>query len=356
MNRTGSWLFQFGLSVFFCLLTTFGSAPAAAAAETPDPDVGFALTGYALDMLEAINDLRVRDDLPKLIPDRALSEAAAKQAAYMLEIGQLSERGPKRESARMMVMDFGYAGGAPFELNQNIASSWEATEAETVLDEVWLKSPIQKVRLLNSEADHIGIGTAARNSYRYIVVYTGWLRDGSLLYTPVPTYDARTPKPRITATLTPEPIAISTRNPDGSILHIVKKDETLSEIAIAYNVDWYYLSNLNLLDWEDPVIFEGEEMLIEEKYTQTPTLTASLTPLPPTRTTRPTFTDDATARLLAQTPAVPQVTKTQVIQLDVNRLIVRTETYRKPVGIALIVLSFFGLILSFVIRKHNRRK
>ena len=320
---------------------------------TPGSLNEFQMSGYAKNMLEAINLLREENDLSQLIPDAALSAAAEDQAAYLLEIGQLTERGQNQESPKTKAMDFGYAGGADFYINQNIASSWVATQAKTVLDTVWMQEPVYKIRILNPDATHIGIGAVDDNSRRYIVVYTGWLPDGSIYYTAVPTYDWRTPKPEASYTPSPKPIQISTSNPDGSIQHRIQKGETISEIAYAYGVDWDTLSNLNNLDLEDPVIIEGQDLLVRDKFTVTPTPTASETPRPPTRTPRPTYTKSTTES--SETQIIPASTPTDQVIVDVGSFLENSKPFRKPVGILLIIVSVIGLFLSFLFKKNSNK-
>ena len=346
----GNRIILFSL-VLFCLF----HAESVIGQTTPTPGSmnEYQMSGYAKNMLEAINLLREENGLSQLIPDAALSAAAEDQAAYLLKIGQITERGQNQESPKTKANDFGYAGGADFYINQNIATSWVATQAKTVLDTVWMQEPVYKVRILNPDATHIGIGAVDNNSRRYIVVYTGWLADGSIYYTAVPTYDWRTPKPEASYTPSPKPLQISTSNPDGSIQHRIQKGETLSEIAYAYGVNWDTLSNLNNLELEDPVIIEGQDLLIRSKFTVTPTPTASETPRPPTRTPRPTYTKSSSES--SETQILPSTTPTDPVIVDVGLFLENSKPFRKPVGILLVIVSGVGLLLSFRFKKNNHK-
>lgn len=288
-----------------------------------------------------INMFRAENKAPMLIFDKNLSQAAQNFASYLLKIGKLSEEGPKRETVQTRAMDVGYGGGAPFSVTQNLAMIWVETTPEYLIDTIWKSDPKHIQKLLDAKGQHIGIGVADERNRRFVVVMVGHLLDGSIQYTPLPTYDFRTPKPVVSATSSPIPLLTATRQPDGSVIHEITSGQTLSEIAYAYKVDWNTIALLNHLDLENPVIYEGRELIIEPTYTITPTPTITDTPRPPTRTPRPTYTINFN----------PSPTQEQLIPEDTKNgfpaILSQMENYRQLIGVLLILLSALGLVFAF---------
>jgi len=305
------------------------------------------------EIMETINQARREKNLPALRWDESLANAADQQAAYLAKIGKLTEKGLNNESAKSIAADFGYGGGSSFQIEQCIAMSWSDTEPSYIVKNIWLNQAEDRAALLNEDVVHIGVGESLDvGRHRYVVAYLGRLDSGTEAYTPLPTYDQRTPKPQLSYTPTAKMILISTPNPDGSIIHKIQEGETLSEIAYAYHTDWDTLSNLNDLDLKNPVIIEGQDLLIRPKFTQTLTPTVTETPRPPTRTPRPTFTTDSAA-IKGQPVVTPQPTETELTEWNASQILIKVKPYRKMIGIMLIVISACGLVFSFILRKHD---
>ncbi|GAP39234.1 LysM peptidoglycan-binding domain-containing protein [Flexilinea flocculi] len=289
-----------------------------------------------------INMLRAEKKAPMLIFDKNLSMAAQNFAAYLLKIGKLTEEGPKRETVQTRAIDVGYGGGAPFSVSQNVAMIWVDTTPEYLIHSIWKSDPKSIQKLLDMKGQHIGIGVADERNRRFVVVMVGYLLDGSIQYTPLPTYDFRTPKPIVSTTPSPIPLMTATRQPDGSVVHEITSGQTLSEIAYAYKVDWNTIAVLNHLDLENPVIYEGKELIIEPTYTITPTPTITDTPRPPTRTPRPTYTINFNPSPSLEQPT-PEETK-----IGFSTVLNQMESYRQTIGLTLILLSVLGLVFTFI--------
>jgi hypothetical protein len=82
----------------------------------------------------------------------------------------------------------------------------------------------------------------------------------------------------------------STPLADGSILHPIKQGQVLYTIAEAYGTTVDNLVTLNRLSPSNPVIYEGNNLVIQASFTPTIAPTATETPLPPTATLKPTAT------------------------------------------------------------------
>ncbi len=352
-----------GLILFFIFLNLAAasqtgpistSAKADTVAPTATKTEAAALTTYADNLVQLINAVRQEKGVEPLVSDPNLQYAAAQQAAYLLKTGFLSEKGEGGASAKSLATDFGYGGGAPFLLRQVIAMSQINTRPETILKTVWLANTKYKAALLDKDKVHIGAAVAADGRRRFIVVYLAALNDRSPVYTALPTYDIRTPRPEKSATPSLIPLQQSTANPDGSIFHPVQKGETLSEIALAYGVNWDNLSLLNKLDLKNPVILEGQKLVIRPKFTATMTPTITNTPRPPTRTPRPTFTMDASAATSNKinTSITPPVAETAAAKPEQDLLFAGRS--RKFFALGLIAISLLGLFLTLFVKRHKK--
>ena len=301
-------------------------------------------------LLEALNELRKSYQVGELKTDEQLSVMAQRQAEYLAEIGKLEKYGPNGEGLEERAQDAGYGGERSFTISETNAKVWVDTDLNYLINDVLRRDQYSIQVMFNKKVRQIGIGIAdAPDKHRYYVLTLAGMDDGNDEYTPLPTYDYRTPKPTTSPTPTPPPLVTSTMNPDGSVFHEVGEGETFFEIAYAYDVDWYTLSILNnipLSDTTPVVIFEGESLVIRPSYTPTFTPTATKTPVPPTVTPRPTFTG---APETLSTPEEQHLDRLPAPQW--GSLILQLEQHKRTVGWILIGISVPGLIL--VLRKRK---
>ena len=360
-----------------CLLALSGRANAAAvptptarettsASITPSPDPTATQTRelsaeerefrenetYVETLLTEINQLRAEYDRPELILDAALQKVAAAQVSVFAKLNRLSERSRDNRSLKSIAQEYQYAGGAAFSLHQNSAMVWRTTPPEYIIEEIWFSTVGERAKLLSADYLHAGIATIVINNRRFVALITGKLANGSLTYTPLPTIENATPPPDVapwTETERPSenPVVTSTPAADGSVAHVVLKDQTLSEIAAAYDIGWNGLALLNSLDLENPVIYEGDTILIRPRFTDTVTPTITKTPIPPTRTPRPTYTAEATEAAANPGPAENRHEPGGYI----NDFFMKIEAFRPALAWGLIGLSVLGLIMTFTLRK-----
>ncbi len=360
-----------------CLLALSGRANAAAvptptarettsASITPSPDPTATQTRelsaeerefrenetYVETLLTEINRLRAEYDRPELILDAALQKVAAAQVSVFAKLNRLSERSRDNRSLKSIAQEYQYAGGAAFSLHQNSALGWRTTPPEYIIEEIWFSTVGERAKLLSADYLHAGIATIVINNRRFVALITGKLANGSLTYTPLPTIENATPPPDVapwTETERPSenPVVTSTPAADGSVAHVVLKDQTLSEIAAAYDIGWNGLALLNSLDLENPVIYEGDTILIRPRFTDTVTPTITKTPIPPTRTPRPTYTAEATEAAANPGPAENRHEPGGYI----NDFFMKIEAFKPALAWGLIGLSVLGLIMTFILRK-----
>ena len=307
---------------------------------------------YAETLLTEINRLRAEYDRPELIPDAALEKVAAAQVSVFAKLNRLSERSRDNRSLKSIAQEYQYAGGAAFSLHQNSAMVWRTTPPEYIIEEIWFSTVGERAKLLSADYLHAGIATIVINNRRFVALITGKLANGSLTYTPLPTIENATPPPDVapwTETERPSenPVVTSTPAADGSVAHVVLKDQTLSEIAAAYDIGWNGLALLNSLDLENPVIYEGDTILIRPRFTDTVTPTITKTPIPPTRTPRPTYTAEATEAAANPGPAENRHEPGGYI----NDFFMKIEAFKPALAWGLIGLSVLGLIMTFTLRK-----
>ena len=359
-----------------CLLALSGRANAAAvptptarettsASITPSPDPTATQTRelsaeerefrenetYVETLLTEINQLRAEYDRPELILDAALQKVAAAQVSVFAKLNRLSERSRDNRSLKSIAQEYQYAGGAAFSLHQNSAMVWRTTPPEYIIEEIWFSTVGERAKLLSADYLHAGIATIVINNRRFVALITGKLANGSLTYTPLPTIENATPPPDVapwTETERPSenPVVTSTPAADGSVAHVVLKDQTLSEIAAAYDIGWNGLALLNSLDLENPVIYEGDTILIRPRFTDTVTPTITKTPIPPTRTPRPTYTANPT-----NAAANPASEENREPGGYINDFFMKIEAFKPALAWGLIGLSVLGLIMTFILRK-----
>jgi LysM repeat protein len=152
-------------------------------------------------------------------------------------------------------------------------------------------------------------------------------------------------------TPTVEPILTVTPQEDGTIYHTATRGQTLWDIAISYGMTIAELVTLNRLSPSDPVIYEGQEILVQASYTPTITSTITRTPLPPTRTLRPTFTPRGTRATNTITPTRTPTPKP--LLPEVNFL---QGGGRKTTAFILISVSGAGLLVVILTGIFKKRK
>ena len=167
--------------------------------------------------------------------------------------------------------------------------------------------------MLGPETGLVGAGMAVNGETVYYTLAVKRL-SGDFNYIPPPS----TPVPGESGSPDPgggQPVSMvqqgnptSTPNEDGSIAHIIKYGETLVEIAERYGIPLADLISMNKLDPAKPVYYEGQVLLIRLAFTETPFMTATYTPRPPTRTPMPTRTPRPTRT--ATEPRTPAPTRT----------------------------------------------
>jgi len=299
------------------------------------------------DLIAAVNQLRTSKDLEPLLEDAALTTIAQAQAEYLAANNLVSHVGPGGSRPRDRAISAGYGGGAVIYISENVAMTQLATTLDTLINTIWTE-PQHWNTMTNSDYVHAGAGIAESGGSRFYTLVVGYIAGGATSYTPLPTVGPGTPQPTIPSGPAAAPVITATALADGSLFHIVQSGQVLSTIAEAYGMPWEQLAALNNLDMVDPVIFEGQSLLVRPQFTPTVTPTITLTPRPPTRTPRPTFT---------LRPTQPSPTPTQSLTPTRAPLVQPIQFTRRNIGLGLIVLSSLGLAAtgaSYAIRRRKK--
>ncbi len=158
-------------------------------------------------------------------------------------------------------------------------------------------------------------------------------------------------KGEITATVEEPKVVTLTAMPDGSIVHQVAKGVTLWDLAIAYGLRVDELVTFNRLSPSNPVIYEGQNVIIQPSFTPTKTATITNTPPPPTRTPRPTLSPRPT-----QSTRTPQPTFTATTPPLLPEIPSLEGISRRSLAITIIIVSALGLLILFALGPHGKNQ
>lgn len=158
-------------------------------------------------------------------------------------------------------------------------------------------------------------------------------------------------KGETTATVEEPKVATLTAMPDGSIVHQVDKGVTLWDLAIAYGLRVDELVTFNRLSPSNPVIYEGQNVIIQPSFTPTKTATITNTPPPPTRTPRPTLTPRP--KQPTHTPQASFTATTPPLMPEIPSL---EGVGRRSLAITIIVVSALGLLILFTLGTNGKNQ
>lgn len=248
----------------------------------------------AYELIDAVNALRAEEGLAPYTANATLMQIAQEQADFILDSGtmtNISENGLKPFQRALMA---GYAVAGDIYTNEgffseNITGGSGMTALQAV--EKWALLDDDLETMTSSDLQDIGAGVAI-SGYTYVyVIDCGLATSGTpRAFTPPPSYK--------TPVVTPVP---PTPNEDGSVTYIVQANDTLLEIALAYDIGLDTIYALNGLS-EKSVIFPGDTILLSPAFTATPTQPTGTPTERPTITPWPTATVTETATSLPPTP------------------------------------------------------
>ncbi len=287
-----------------------------------------AQAGSADDLIAEVNALRQSKGLAPYTIDTYLMDFAQSQSNYMATLGSWTHTRADGSTAFQYGIQENVAMGTNMSVSYCVYTAWS--------DYVHWKTMIEYA------TGSVGAGVAFSGEN---VFYTLNVRPGDSLEPDlqVSLVENDTPEPYVNEIIT------STPNADGIVIHYVKYGESLWSIAIAYGTTGAEIMTNSGNNPSATDVYEGQMLIIRTANPKTPTLPATATPIPPTRTNtplRPTRTP-----LPSLTPG-PTATPTHQ-----PPLLYRTFSDGRTVAISLISVSGVGLLLvlflSFIKKPKN---
>lgn len=238
----------------------------------------------ALELLAEVNDLRAAENLPPYKTNSILMTIAQSHADYIARTGVMTHFDAKGAAPYQRAISAGYSvtgdlsqGGLFFE---NIGSGSGLTVSGIV--RVWQNDNEDLQTMISDELKDVGAGVAVAGGVTYFVLDAGALSSISVT-------------PTSASATQPAGISISTPLEDGAVYHQVQSNEALWSIALNYNTTVENLKFLNRLPSND--IYEGQNLLVRtpEVKTATPTILPTATFGIPTSTAANPITPTVTA-------------------------------------------------------------
>ncbi len=258
------------------------------------------------DLIDEVNALRISNGLPAYQVNSILMDVAQRHADYIASKGiitHFSEDGT-RPYQRAIAAGYSVAGdlsaGGSFAENLHSGASLSAKGIVTF----WQSDATNLETMLSSTFEDVGVGEATATGITYYVLVAGLEGDApsgtasvtSAVTTPTRSEITATPAALefVIATAggfgTPAiVVSLSTPLENGEIFHVVKKNEGLWSIALAYGTTVEQIKLLNGFSTDE--IFEGQKILVFRPIPDT------ATPTPPEST--------ATLGIPTSTPTLP---------------------------------------------------
>ncbi len=252
-----------------------GSVPILAQQSQPTPG----------ELIGAVNDLRIAYGLPALRVNSILMYVAQSQADYLLNTqGGSGHARPNGMSLTEQLLSLGYPLGGDLSLGGYRSENYLFGSSGDVQAAIhaWLGDDAHTNTMLSPNYLDIGGGVAIGKDGTVCFVIDTARPTASgkpQEYTPVP---AGTVISGVTVNGTPGvdqfmvPVALSTPNSGGLVIHTVRYGQTLWSLAIAYNTTIKQIRDLNDLPSND--IYSDQKLLIRKETVQTATASPSIEP------------------------------------------------------------------------------
>jgi len=300
------------------------------------------------DLANAVNEFRASAGMPPLAINASLMQAAQSHSQYQAFIGYLDHKGAGGSNETDRAIAAGYGSGPNIICDEAVAFSSTGADYTTFFTnpDIWGDSEHRDLVFLNTRYTDMGSGLAEKDGKLYYTVDV--CVGGSGLGTPataVPAQLTWTPAGGGTTahppTLSPTPgesvpVVTSTPNPDGSLVHVVQRGQTMWHIAIAYGVKVIDLATMNGISPSNPIVYIGQEILVRRAFTPTTSPTITDTSPPSTRTPWPTRTPRPTTVTSTITPTPAPTSPPLFPQV--------TSISKRTMGIAIIAVCGLGLL------------
>jgi LysM repeat protein len=241
---------------------------------TPTPSVP-----APADIINAVNDLRLRNGLNPLVAHDVLMEVAAEQAnALAASQGTIGHDRPCGMSLGQELLLKGFPLWGDLSQDGYRSENWGTATTAADAISMWLGDDLHTNTMLSQYRSDIGAAVAVSDQI-YVVLETALrTKSGQMQHT---AYPILTSIPVTQAACMgwvtqnaqygdlsqySVPVALSTARPDGDVVHEVKYGQTLWSLAIEYKVTIQQIKRLNNLS--DDTIIPGWKLLIQKMATQ----------------------------------------------------------------------------------------
>ena len=304
------------------------------------PEKSSAQAGSAYDLIAAVNALRSAQGMTLLTVDPILMAVAQSHSDYQASLGYWTHEGPGGTRPRDRAAAAGFGSGATIFVSENVAVLNPTASFSTLIYSIW-SDALHWNTMTNASYTHAGAGITVSGNEVYYTLDVGYIAGSPGSYQPGSTYT-----PGGSTNLATQdnsnlisPITTSTPNPDGSVSHPVQAGHALWSIAIAYNTTINAIIELNSLDPTNPLIWPGDELLIQPSLQPSITFTSTVTVPAATRTPQPSIT-----------PRPPTPTRTATVEPSPTpktlfNLPSFRQIERRTMGIGIIALCVLGLLV-----------
>ncbi len=293
--RAPSWISVIILVAF----TALNSVSVSRAEPQRQPD----FASSPIDLVNAVNALRASYGLAPYSINSILMYTAQGQADFLAATGSMTHSGLGGISVTERLLAAGYPLAGDLLLggfrSENITGGAESMSAQAAVNS-WTGDSLHLNTMTSPNLTEIGAGVSVNGGKVYYVIdcarptTSGVPQPAATSTGGGSTVPTRDPNEGIII-----PVAPSTPNADGDVIHEVKAGQTLWQIAIAYKVKIDEIKSMNSLLGND--IYPGNRLLIKrgvtvptasltETPTQAATLTSTIAPISAAPTTGVTLT------------------------------------------------------------------
>ncbi|HEX5807198.1 MAG TPA: CAP domain-containing protein [Anaerolineales bacterium] len=265
------------------------------------PEAKPALAGSPLDLVNAVNGLRVAYGLPPYSINPILMSTAQAQADFLAVTGSMTHAGPGGIGFTDRLLAAGYPLAGDLSLGgfraENITGGPEDMPAEAAVNR-WTGDTLHLTTMISPDLTEIGAGVATHKGRVYYVIDAARPTTSGAPQAAPGSPGSGTP---VTVSSPPGivyPVSMSTPTVEGDVIHEVQPGQSLWLIAIAYETKIDEIKSLNSLFDND--IFPGQKLLIKRGilvtavlFTATPAQSASATA---TSLSTPTLTHQSVTR------------------------------------------------------------
>lgn len=234
---------------------------------------------YPVDIINAVNDLRIEHGLPVLAVHQALMDVAAQTAnALAATEGAAGHYRPCNLTLGQMLLMRGFALWGDLSQDGYRSEDWVAAGSVEQAISFWKGDVPHLDTMISPNRSHIGAAVAVSDQV-YMVIITAWQTPSGKMQWGA---DIHLTQAAVTqaacagrSTQSAEygdlsqysvPVVLSTARPDGDVIHEVKYGQTLWSIAIEYGTTIEQIKRLNNLTSD--VVVPGWTLLVAKGATQ----------------------------------------------------------------------------------------